>query len=189
MKLRVFTLFIALVAANLLFAQDKPAALQPVKLLDGKVEMLMPNDFEPLDSSILNFKYKSQNKPKVVYSNPTMEVNVAVTQKKDEKTGSKLTTALFTEVLAQTLTQTIPGSKLLDKGTVTQNGNELGYIEMKSKDGKSEVYSLVYLSVANEELVMVMFTCPYKLSKTWKSTAKQMMASLKLNKTEPSTNN
>lgn len=160
--------------------QEVPGELSSKTLFDGKIAILLPAAFEPLDSSILVYKYPNENRPKVVYSNMQLTVNVAFSVRAGNKV-TKENMGFFTEILAQTLLTAMPKAKILDKGTLTQNGNSFGFIELKNKAANGEeLYNLMYFTVENEELIMVSFNCPYKISKVWKKQAKEIMDSIKV---------
>lgn len=166
--------------APTMVAQEKPTTLELKKVLGGSIEMLLPVEFEPLDSAIIAFKYPRGNAPKEVYSNVQANVNIAFTIKE----AGKITDAdigLLIGVLAETFKQALPGSKILGQGLVTQNGSQFGYVELKAEAVDTDIYNLLYFTVKDGNLVIIGFNCVNRLTKTWKKVAKEMMSSIKLN--------
>ena len=159
------------------WAQEKPSKLQKQVLFDGNIEIMLPSNFEALDTTVINYKYPTANKPKVVYSNVEMSINVAFAVK-ENASKSKINVSLSTDIMASTLKEALPGSKVLDQGVIRQSGGDFGYVELRTKALDTQIYNLMYFVITEEELIIVSFNCPMKLLKTWKPVAKDIMASL-----------
>ncbi len=177
MKIRALMLMIVVAFAMPSWAQETPSKLEKKTLFGGNIEIMAPSNFELLDSSVIDYKYPSANKPKVVFSNVEMSINLAFSVK-ENASKSKINISLFTDIMATTLKDALPGSKVLDQGVVRQNGGDFGYVEIRTKALDTQIYNLMYFVITEEELIIVSFNCPMKLLKEWKPVAKDIMASL-----------
>jgi hypothetical protein len=66
-----------------------------------------------------------------------MSINLAFSVK-ENASKSKINISLFTDIMATTLKDALPGSKVLDQGVVRQSGGDFGYVEISSPVGHYE---------------------------------------------------
>ena len=67
--------------------------LKPTSVLDGKLSLLTPQEFAPMDEELLRLKYPSERRPKLVLSNERGTVNIAINHTQDRMRQGQLAEA------------------------------------------------------------------------------------------------
>ncbi|MEM9822470.1 MAG: hypothetical protein AAF985_15415, partial [Bacteroidota bacterium] len=69
---------LVVIAFVLLSFVSSDIKLEIRSFIDGKVELKVPADFELMSEEMLKFKYPTEQRPDVVYTDKTAGINVAV---------------------------------------------------------------------------------------------------------------
>jgi hypothetical protein len=145
-------------------------------LLDDKVEILLPTDFEPMSEELLKLKYPFERRPTLVYTDETGGINVAFNH-----TPSKLTQPeieLFRKEFVKMLSNAHPSAKWKNTGVEEINGRKVGFLELITPAIDTDIYNLMFFTDLEGRMLLCTFNCVVKKHKIWLEPAKQMMNSL-----------
>lgn len=145
-------------------------------LLDEKVEILLPTDFELMSEDLLNLKYPFERRPTLVYTDETGGINVAFNH-----TPSKLTQPeieLFQKQFVGMLSKAHPSAKWKDSGVKEINGRKVGFLELITPAIDTDIYNLMFFTDLEGRMLLCTFNCVVKKHKAWLEPAQQIMHSL-----------
>ncbi|HKG05648.1 MAG TPA: hypothetical protein VKB19_04285 [Pedobacter sp.] len=156
----------------------KPGVLTRRTILNDKVQLLLPEDFVPMDKSTLDIKYpRAGNRPTLVYTNKNASVNIAfnlTAQPLDQTQLPQLQKQLTTQI------SSIPGSQLLKNEIKELNGSKVTLIEFMSQAINSKIYNIMFVTVVGGKAMIGSFNCTEKEVPEWKPVSKQIVESIKL---------
>jgi hypothetical protein len=153
--------------------------LETKLLLDNKIEIKIPKDFEIMSEEMMKLKYPSERRPTLVYSNETGGINVAFNLTQNQA-NQKLIPA-YKDNLVQTFKNTYPSAEWKDNGVKTINGRDIGYLELLTPAIDTEIYNLMFFTDLEGKLLLCTFNCTKKSINEWSPVAKNIMNSLKIN--------
>lgn len=150
--------------------------LETKSLLDGKVEIKIPKDFEIMSEEFLKIKYPNQRSPKLVYTNENGDINVAVNLTENKAVEEQITE--YQDVFVKTFKNLYPSADWIDNGIKDINGKKIGYLEIITPAIDTDIYNLMFFTDMDGKLLLCTFNCTKKSIKEWKPIAKEIMNSL-----------
>jgi hypothetical protein len=155
-----------------------PAKIELAKrsILDDKVEILLPTDFEIMSEEMMQWKYPSEQRPTLVYTDETGGVNVAFNH-----TTSTVEEAEFESLknyLVSTMKNKYPTAKWKGTGIQTIHGRKVGYLELITPAIDTDIYNLLFFTTLDGRLLICTFNCVARKQKVWLEPAQEIMHSL-----------
>lgn len=151
-------------------------ALETKSLLNDKVELKIPEDFDIMSEDLMKIKYPSENRPNLVYSNESGGINVALSLTQNKASQESIPTLV--ETFVSTFKSVYPSADWKGSGVKSINGRDVGYIELITPAIDTEIYNLMFFTDLDGKLLICTFNCTKKSIAEWKSTAKEIMNSL-----------
>lgn len=152
--------------------------LEIKSLLNNKVELKIPKDFDTMSEELMKLKYPSERRPTLVYSNESGGINVALNLTQHQ--ASQQMIPVYKDNFVQTFKKLYPSAEWKDSGVKTINGKKVGYLELVTPAIDTEVYNLVFFTDLDGQLLLCTFNCTKKSIEEWTPTAKEIMNSLKI---------
>ena len=152
--------------------------LENRKVLGGKVEILLPKEFEVMSEDMMKLKYPSERRPTLVYTDKTGGVNVAFNH--TENKASQQQIDVFKESFVSTFKNLYPSAEWKGTGVTEINGRKVGYLELVTPAIDTKIYNLMFFTDLDGRLLLCTFNCVAKKEKDWLEPAKQIMNSLKV---------
>lgn len=121
----VLLLFLASAA----IAQTGPLGERTV--LDGRIDILIPDDFEEMAPDLLRFKYPSENRPTLVFTNPDGSINVGFNHTNTSANRDQLPDFIFITHLTRSFVES----------TSARRGTKVRYVK---STGDSFYSSILY---------------------------------------------
>ncbi|MDG1332233.1 MAG: hypothetical protein P8P74_07875 [Crocinitomicaceae bacterium] len=175
-KIRIFGLtalaFVALTSFAIKIDLDKKS------LLNNRIELKVPAEFNIMSEEMMKIKYPSENRPKLVYSSETGGINVALTLSTSEADQESIPTYLAD--FKRAFKNAYPSADWKGSGVKTINDRKVGYIELVTPALDTEIYNLMFFTDLDGQLLICSFNCVKKNIAEWKPTAKEIMNSLKV---------
>jgi hypothetical protein len=173
MKQRILTL-----ALGLLIISWAPPTIELVKrnILKGKVEVLLPKDFEVMPDEMVRIKYNSDTRPTLVYSDKTGEVNVAFDHSAYKATQQQM--GAFKDNFVSSFKQMHPSAEWKASGVQEINGRKIGFLELITPATDTRIYNLIFFTDLEGRLLLCTFNCVAGKHKEWMDQAHQIMKSL-----------
>ena len=172
------TLGVALLSVLLLSATCYTIDLETKTLLNGKINLKIPKSFEIMSEEMLKFKYPSANRPTLVYTNESGEINVALNLTQSKAAQNII--SIYKDKFVENFKNTYP-SAAIDKDIKIINGRKVGYLELITPAIDTEIYNLMFFTDVDGKLLICSFNCTKKNIPEWTSVAKEIMNSLKVN--------
>lgn len=161
-----------------LFISQDQNRLDTKSLINDKIEIKIPVDFEIMTDELLELKYPSQNRPTFVYTNKSGGINVAFTKSKTKFSQDDILP--FKDMMVRTFTKNYPTAEWINKGVKQINGRKVGFLELITPAIDTKIYNLMFFTDLDGQLLLCSFNCTHKNMNDWKPTAKEIMESLKI---------
>jgi hypothetical protein len=152
--------------------------LEKKLLLNDRIELKIPKDFTVMSDEMLKIKYPNENRPKLVYTNETGGINVALSLTANP--ASQKTLPDLVEQFEKVFKNVYPSADWKGTGVDMVNEQKVGYIELVTPAMDTEIYNLIFFTDLDGKLVMFTFNCTKKDMSKWESTAKEIMNSLRI---------
>ncbi|MDG1821785.1 MAG: hypothetical protein P8H25_00190 [Flavobacteriaceae bacterium] len=175
---RIKTIGLAIFTVVLTTAFIKTIDLETKSLLNDKVELKIPKDFDIMSEELMKLKYSSDRRPTLVYSNESGGINVALNLTQNQANQQLIPT--YKDNFVQTFKNLYPSAEWKGNGIKTINGKEVGYLELVTPAMDTEIYNLMFLTDLNGKLLLCTFNCTKKSIAEWTPIAKEIMNSLKI---------
>jgi hypothetical protein len=172
------TIGITIILAFLTTAFTATIDLKIKSLLNDKVELKIPSDFEIMSEELMKVKYPSERRPTLVYSNESGGINVALNWTQN-KASQELIKPYF-DNLESTFRKSYPTGEWKDSGIKEINGKKVGYLELVTPAIDTDIYNLIFFTDVEGKLLLCTFNCTKKSINEWTPTAKAIMNSLKI---------
>lgn len=172
-------LFFYLWLGLLLTVTAQTPQLEKRQLLDGRVELLVPVSFTPMDKEMLSLKYnRNGNPPQYVLTDERGATNVAYSLKPFKATQENL--SVVEKALYSSIKNPFPDAMIYGHGLKTIGGRQVGYLEMLVPGIDTEIYNMMFFTDLDGQLLIMTFNCVKKDVDIWKSSAHQIMQSLRI---------
>ena len=153
-------------------------SLVPTSVLDNKVQILLPTDFEVMSEEMLQAKYPTNLRPTLVYSDEFGTVNIAINHTNNQMTLDKLPDALG--VFIQHFQQLYPSAQWSRKETTQINGRDFVVLELITPAVDTDIYNLMFVTSLEGRMLLFSFNCTLELQSEWESVGNQIMESVKV---------
>jgi len=153
--------------------------LEKRSILEGKVELMVPDYFKPMSSYGIIQKYPNANQqPNLVLTDDKGDVNIVVALTPQPVRPEQM--ADYKAFMIQNLKRSHPNAQWGDNGVKTINGKKVGYFKMTNSAVDQKVFVFYFFTDLDGKALLFTFNCPLALLPKWKDTADQVMASLKV---------
>lgn len=150
--------------------------LEKKAILNDRVEVLVPADFEVMSEELMRVKYPSERRPTLVYSDKAASVNVAFNHTTNRATQAQL--EAYKNNFVATFKNMYPTAEWLGSGVKEINGRKVGYLELVTPAVDQKVYNLMFFTDLDGRLLLATFNCVDRKRKDWLEPAQQIMHSL-----------
>lgn len=151
--------------------------LETKSLFNDKVELKIPKGFEIMSEELLKFKYPSERRPTLVYTDESGGINVTLNLTK-HPVSQKLISS-YKDSFIQNFKYLHPLAEWKDSGIKMINGKKVGYLELITPAVDTDIYNLMFFTDLDGKLLLCTFNCTKNNIKEWKPTAKEIMNSLR----------
>jgi hypothetical protein len=149
-----------------------------LKLLNGKVQLDVPEQLQPMDKNIFLLKYPNENQNSTIaYSDEEATVSLLVNLRHDKATQADL------PKYQQILNENFGNNHSIDfrKSELKHiNGKDFIVIEMITPAVDTRVYNLMFVTSLEGKLLMGTFNCTIEKAKEWQPIAEQILNSIKM---------
>lgn len=176
---KIGTIGMTLLLVFLTMSFASKIVLEVKSLLNDRIELKIPSDFEIMSEEMMKIKYPSENRPNLVYTNESGGINVALSLTENDASEEQI--PAFLDAFVNAFQNIYPSADWKDNGVKTINGKEVGYIEFVTPALDTEIYNLIFFTDLDGKLLMATFNCTKKSIEEWESSAHEIMNSLKIN--------
>lgn len=171
-------ILICFVSLLLLSAATPATDLEKRKILNDRVEILLPKDFEVMGEEMLKLKYPSERRPTLVYTDEGASINVAFNHTASRATQEQID--VYRNVMVSTFKNLYPSAEWKGEGVKEINGRKVGYMELITPAIDTRVYNLIFFTDLDGRLLLCTFNCVEKEQENWLEPAQKIMNSLSI---------
>jgi hypothetical protein len=152
--------------------------LEKKKLFNNKVEILLPKSFTIMTEEMLQLKYPSQNRPKLVYTDEDGTVNIAFNHTTSR--ASQQLVEKYKEVMEATFKSTYPDAVWETNEIQQINGRKVGVIVLTTDAADTKIYNHLFYTDLEGRLLIGTFNCTVEKKPDWAATASKIVNSLRI---------
>lgn len=171
---RLASLCLVAAVASLVTAQTME--LETRSFLDGKLQLLIPTQFELMDEETLRVKYPSESRPTTVFTDKQGSFNVAVNHTSNAMTLGQL--GGFHPVVDQMFRNLYPAATWYRSELTTINGRQCFILELLTPAIDTEVYNIIVGTSLDDRVLLVSVNLTKALAEQYLSTAQQIAMSI-----------
>jgi hypothetical protein len=153
-----------------------PVELEKRRVLDEKIEILIPKEFKIMDSEMLDLKYKGQNKPTLVFTDEDGAVNIAFSHLPN--TASDDIVEAYKNSIKNSFKKSFPNATWKGDGVKEINGRKVGYIKLVTDAIDQKVFNSLFITHCEGKLLIGTFNCTEKLLPKWEKVSEEIIESL-----------
>lgn len=162
----------------LVSATAKRVDLEKKSLLSNRIELKVPKEFQIMSEEMMNTKYPSDRKPKLVYTNRSGGINVALNLTESQANQNLIIP--YKDNLLETFKGIYPSAEWKSSGVKEINGRKVGYLELVTPAIDTKIYNLIFFTDLDGKLLLCTFNCTINDMEDWIPTAKEIMNSLRV---------
>ena len=149
------------------------------EFLDGRVKLVMPQDWIDMDKEAARRKYPYETRPPIIQTDGTMNFNLTLNhtntplKKQDMKT--------FIDTMKMFAAKTIK-VQFVEQGQLEKEdtGLVIGWFDFISPGFDEPIYNFVFCTVLDKKALIMTFNCPNSRQERWNSVARAMMNTLEI---------
>jgi len=154
-------------------------ALSETSLLGGRVKMLLPRDFEPLDDQMLRVKYPTGDRPALVYTDKTTEVNVALQHTQYQMSAEKMVEECAEAIVA--FKSGFPAwSEWFRSELHPINGRPFLLFELRTPALDTRVRNIMAVTSLDNRMLVISFNVTRELERQWLAAGNRIIESIVL---------
>ncbi|PWU04289.1 MAG: hypothetical protein C5B52_01645 [Bacteroidetes bacterium] len=160
----------------LLFPIFSVAQSDTLKLLDGKVSLVVPNTLKPMSDELWKLKYPTAPRPEFALSDASGEVNLIMRNTGQPIDESQLEE--FKDFQLNAIRENRPNLEVQAQGIKTINGKRVSYFKMITQARDLKIFNYYNFVAIDGRVVMFTFNCTTRLQKKWEVEAEKIIQSL-----------
>lgn len=164
--------------APVVYITKIPVKFEDLPLVDGRITMRVPKDFEPLPPAVIDQVFYMQNKPQFVYENPYLPFSLTFTLTSMDTDDAK-TEVMFPYMLS-TVKKVGPGVRVLSTGKKMVHDLKLRWFESVSKTITEPSYRKVFIFTLDNKLTICNMVCPSSFMERYKPIMDEMIDTLQI---------
>lgn len=151
-------------------------SLVPRTILDGKLSLLVPDEFSLMTPDVLKLKYPGSRRPTIAFTNEGGSVNVAINHTQDTLAPNQIAT-LHQEMDA-TIRKQIPQAKWSFSGLQDYQGRKWMQLEFESPAVDTNIQNIMVASSVDGRMLLVSFNSTQELAGKWLEPGREIIKSL-----------
>lgn len=152
--------------------------LEKKSLLNDRIELKIPSEFDIMSEAMMMVKYPSANRPELVYTNDSGGINVALSLSGNPASQESIPD--FADQFVGVFKNAYPSADWKGNGVKTINGRKVGYLELVTPALDTEIYNLMFFTDLDGQLLICTFNCVKQDLSEWQSAGKEIMNSLRI---------
>lgn len=152
--------------------------LKPRTVLNGKLSLLLPQEFEEMGEEMRKLKYPYERRPTLVYTNKRGSVNIAINHTTDRVAENELAT--FHEKMDAAFHNLYPSATWFKSGVITINGREWMTLDLRTPAIDTQVRNIMVGTPVEGRLLLVSFNTTKELEDEWIKPAEAIIQSLRV---------
>lgn len=144
--------------------------------LDGKVEMLVPAEFEPMGDEMMQIKYPMERRPTEVVTNEAGSFNVAFNHTANAMTQQQLAEAH--DAIDKMFHNLYPSATWYRSELTTIHGRKAVVMELLTPAIDTRVHNIIVFTTVDDRMLLVSVNLTEELKDEYLSIARKMVESI-----------
>src|SRR5688500_454772 len=145
-------------------------------ILNDKVDIKIPQEFNIMQEEHLKIKYPAENRPELVYTDQSTQINVAFNHIKSKANQDMIED--YKSNFVDVFKKRFPDAEWIADGVTEINGKKVGYLELITPAVDTKIYNLLFFTDLEGKLLLCTFNCTEGYKEHWEPSAKEIMNSL-----------
>ncbi|MFC8685572.1 hypothetical protein [Brevibacillus porteri] len=164
-------------------ATPAPAAttndkLEAKKVLNDKVEILIPKGFTVMSDEMAKEKYPMENRPSLIYTDEKGTINIAFSHTETPIQDSLLKD--MKDPMKQAFSNMYQDATWYRDEVIQINGKNVGVFELLTPAADTKIYNLIFFTELDGKMLMTTFNCTEAQMEEWKPLAQEILMSYKV---------
>lgn len=156
-----------------MYINNELIRFKKTSLFNGRVSVMLPENFVPMLPEIAEIKYFSGKRPDEIYTSLDMSVNFTFTDL--GISGNDEDTRLAVGLIKQIIKNSNPSYKFFEEVEDIEKDVIINRFDFQSYGIDDEAYNIMYLACTGNSLLQGTFNCLYKDRKEWKRAALEVI--------------
>lgn len=158
------------------YAGSEILHFSPVKLFEGKMQLMLPDHFTDMSPLLAEVKYPSTQRPQIIKTNENGAVNFCFNlfESPIEKEDIEATVLKFQSALQRAQ----PSLLQYEQKTEHLVKTEISWFDFQSFSLDKPIYNLIFVTSFGGKLMNGTLNCPKNLQDAWAPIMKQVVASI-----------
>lgn len=152
------------------------AELITKNVLNGRVSLLIPQQFTQMPDDILEIKYPSSRRPTEVLSDDSGSISLAFNHTNTVMESSDIPE--FHRAISKMFHNLYPSAKWFRDEIIERNGRKFIVLELITPAMDTEIHNIMYGTSVDGRLLFIAFNTTIEQSKEWLPIGKKVMESL-----------
>ncbi|MFB0840783.1 hypothetical protein [Paenibacillus oleatilyticus] len=158
---------------------DETITFSRTEVIPGQVFMFVPDSFEPMPEDYARIKYPADRRPKLIYTDPTLEINLTVNPTTNRMVNDEMDT--FVKDLSFMIRRMQPNAKWIGEGVREVGGSKMGFYEFSVPVLDGVMYNGIFFIELDGKGVFFGLNCMEKYTEQWRPIAHGIMDALQIN--------
>ncbi|XOK58300.1 hypothetical protein ACJ7K1_17015 [Paenibacillus elgii] len=158
---------------------DETITFSRTEVISGQVFMFVPDSFEPMPEDYARIKYPADRRPKLIYTDPTLEINLTVNPTANRMVNDEMDT--FVKDLSFMIRRMQPNAKWIGEGVREVGGRKMGFYEFSVPVLDGVMYNGIFFIELDGKGVFFGLNCMEKYTEQWRPIAHGIMDALQIN--------
>lgn len=154
----------------------KSYSFEERSFFDNQFSMQCPTEFKDMPESIASRKYISQQRPPVILTSSSFEVDITFNLIKDSIQRHEV--AAYRQELQKTIRSVYPANQFYDTGEIEKANLPIEFFEFKSFALGGSLYNNMFITSIHGRGLMGTFNCPFDQFPEWRDAVFLMIGSL-----------
>ncbi|MBU7314847.1 hypothetical protein [Paenibacillus oleatilyticus] len=158
---------------------DETITFSRTEVIPGQVFMFVPDSFEPMPEDYARIKYPADRRPKLIYTDPTLEINLTVNPTANRMVNDEMDT--FVKDLSFMIRRMQPNAKWIGEGVREVGHRKMGFYEFSVPVLDGVMYNGIFFIELDGKGVFFGLNCMEKYTEQWRPIAHGIMDALQIN--------
>lgn len=162
--------------------QYQKLELEERALVDEKITMCLPKDFQLMKPELVDIKYPGEDQPEFVYTNEKTTVNMTFSLEKEHISNEAIES--LRDALAEQMQQLYPDSPIADQEIIEAGRKRVACFSFEVPLLDEPAYNVMFFMALKEGLLIGSFNCSVYDKKEWRPIVKQLLTTIRENTLE-----
>ncbi|GEC88697.1 MULTISPECIES: hypothetical protein [Brevibacillus] len=152
--------------------------LEAKKVLNDKVEILIPKGFTVMSEEMAKVKYPTENRPSLIYTDEKGSINIAFSHTETPAQDSIIKD--MKDPMKQAFSNMYQDATWYRDEVIQINGKNVGVFELLTPAADTKIYNLIFFTELDGKMLMTTFNCTEAQMEEWKPLAQEILMSYKV---------